>query len=115
MIVYILVQVVLCAVYGAGRLGLSYYHVDSAHLYLMTDIAETEDFALLKRGMWACCLHAFACLCVCLFIFLHSLPPSVLIQVEPVVVIVSSKVDKGMLAILKEYGEYTVICIIVCE
>ena len=52
---------------------------------------------------------------ICLFVYFTLCLPPVLIQVEPVVVIVSSKVDKGMFAVLKEYGEYTVICIIVCE
>ena len=44
------VQVVMCVVWGGGMLGIAYYLVDTAHLYVMPDAAEREDFGLLRRG-----------------------------------------------------------------
>ena len=44
------VQVVMCLVWTGGKLALSFYTVDSAHLYVMPDMAESDDFGLLKRG-----------------------------------------------------------------
>ena len=40
----------LCAVWGAGKLGMAYYHVDMAYLYIMSDVAESEDFGMLRRS-----------------------------------------------------------------
>lgn len=36
--------------WSGGKLGVSYYTVDTAHLFLMHDTAETNDFELLKRS-----------------------------------------------------------------
>ena len=46
----LLLQVVMCAVWGGGKLGLAFYLVETAHLHIMPDRAESEDFGLLKRG-----------------------------------------------------------------
>ena len=43
----LLLQVVMCA---GGKLGLAFYLVETAHLHIMPDRAESEDFGLLKRG-----------------------------------------------------------------
>ena len=40
----------MCAVWGGGKLGLAFYLVETAHLHIMPDRAESEDFGLLKRG-----------------------------------------------------------------
>jgi len=40
----------MCVVSSGGNLGLAYYLVETAHLYIMPDRAESEDFGLLKRG-----------------------------------------------------------------
>ena len=45
-----MLQVVMCAVWGGGKLGLAFYLVETAHLHIMPDRAESEDFGLLKRG-----------------------------------------------------------------
>ena len=44
------VQVVLCVVMAGGKLGVAYYEVETAHLYIMPDMAEAEDLALVHRG-----------------------------------------------------------------
>ncbi len=44
-------QIVLCAAYTGGCIGLSYYTVETGELHLMNDQKETDDFALFKRGM----------------------------------------------------------------
>ena len=49
-LLYLVLQVILCAVWGAGKLGLAYYIVDMAYLFVMPDVAESEDFGMLKRG-----------------------------------------------------------------
>ena len=41
----------MCVVWGGGKLGLSYYEVDMAVLHIMPDVAESQDFGLLKRGV----------------------------------------------------------------
>lgn len=92
-----LAQVILCAVCGAGKLGMAYYHVDMALLFVMPDVAESEDFGMLRRGKltWNCCgiyqpiNHFFA---------------KVLMQVEPSVIITSSKADSKMQKVINEYG-----------
>ena len=40
----------MCVVWGGGKLGLSYYEVDMAILHIMPDVAESQDFGLLRRG-----------------------------------------------------------------
>ena len=47
----IIIQVVLCALWGGGMLGAAYYLVETGHLYIMPDAAEREDFGLLRRGI----------------------------------------------------------------
>lgn len=44
------VQVVLCVVLAGGKLGVAYYEVETAHLYIMPDMAEGEDLSLINRG-----------------------------------------------------------------
>lgn len=46
----LIMQIVLCALYSGGRLGLSYYQVESGELWVMNDHAETDDYTLFKRG-----------------------------------------------------------------
>ena len=43
-------EMVMCVVWGGWKLGLSFYSVDSGYLHTMCDIAEAEDFGLMKRG-----------------------------------------------------------------
>ena len=45
-----LFQTILSAFWQAGRLGLSFYEVESASLHFMPDSAEWEDFQLMSRG-----------------------------------------------------------------
>ncbi|XP_064386195.1 mutS protein homolog 5-like [Halichondria panicea] len=71
-------QIVLCAAYTGGWIGLSYYTVETGQLHLMNDQKEADDFALFKR---------------------------VLIQVEPSVIVLSSKADKAMVSVSKDYAE----------
>ena len=33
-----------------GKMGVAYYEVETAHLYVMPDVAEAEDLALVHRG-----------------------------------------------------------------
>ena len=33
-----------------GKIGVAYYDVDTAYLYIMPDMAEAEDLGLLYRG-----------------------------------------------------------------
>ena len=40
----------MCVVLTGGKVGLAYYQVESAYLYVMPDIAEAEDLGLLQRG-----------------------------------------------------------------
>ena len=40
----------MSAVWGGGMLGVAYYLVDTGHLYVMPDAAESEDFGLLHRS-----------------------------------------------------------------
>ena len=40
----------MCIVYSGGKVGLAYYQVESAFLYVMADMAEAEDLGLLRRG-----------------------------------------------------------------
>ena len=44
----------MCVVWSGGNLGLAYYLVETAHLYIMPDRVKSEDFGLLKRGEPAC-------------------------------------------------------------
>lgn len=46
----LLLQTILSAFWQAGRLGLSFYEVESASLHFMPDSAEWEDFQLMSRG-----------------------------------------------------------------
>lgn len=43
-------EVVMCVVWGGCKLGLSFYSVDTGYLHTMCDVAEAEDFGLMKRG-----------------------------------------------------------------
>ena len=36
--------------WSGGKLGLAFYVIDSAHLHVMSDVTETDDFCLLRRG-----------------------------------------------------------------
>lgn len=36
-----------------GKIGMAYYDVDTAYLYIMPDVAEAQDLALLHRGQRA--------------------------------------------------------------
>ena len=38
-LLYLVLQVILCAVWGAGKLGLAYYIVDMAYLFVMPDLS----------------------------------------------------------------------------
>ena len=40
----------MSAVWGGGMLGVAYFIVDTAHLYIMPDAAERDDFGILRRG-----------------------------------------------------------------
>jgi len=40
----------MCIVYSGSKVGLAYYQVESAFLYIMADVAEAEDLGLLRRG-----------------------------------------------------------------
>lgn len=91
-------EVVMCVVWGGWKIGLSFYSVDTGFLHTMSDIAEAEDFGLTKRGgilniKYSPCSRWF-----------ESLTNTVLAQVEPKVVVVSSKVDERLLRILRAYG-----------
>ena len=44
-------QVILSAFCQAGKLGLSYYNIESASLHFMKDTVEREDYLLFLRGM----------------------------------------------------------------
>lgn len=46
----LLFQTIMSAFWQAGRLGLSFYDVESASLRFMPDSAELEDFQLMSRG-----------------------------------------------------------------
>ena len=61
----------MAAVWQGGKLGLSFYEVESATLYFMLESAEREDFLLLSRGVCAdslymlMCVYCTVCMCVC--------------------------------------------------
>ncbi len=40
----------MCIVLSAGRVGVAYYQVETAFLFVMNDVAEAEDLGLLRRG-----------------------------------------------------------------
>ena len=41
---------------------MSYYHVDMAYLYIMPDVAESEDFGMLRRSKnWNQVLYNVCC------------------------------------------------------
>ena len=43
---------ILSVVWAGGKLGMSYYVSDTAHLYMMHDTTESVDYELLHRGTW---------------------------------------------------------------
>ncbi len=40
----------MCVVMSGGKLGVAYYQVESAYVYVMPDVAEAEDLGILQRG-----------------------------------------------------------------
>ena len=40
----------MCVVSGGGKVGLSFYIVETGHVHVMADTAERDDYSLLKRG-----------------------------------------------------------------
>ncbi|XP_011405401.2 PREDICTED: mutS protein homolog 5 [Amphimedon queenslandica] len=68
-------QLIMSVLYNGGCLGLSYYDTESGQLCIMLDVAETKDYEILKR---------------------------VIMQVEPSVILTSSKQDENMQQILKD-------------
>ena len=40
----------MCVVLSGGKVGVAYYQVETAFLYVMPDVAEAEDLGLLQRG-----------------------------------------------------------------
>lgn len=40
----------MCIVLSGGKVGMAYYQVETAFLYVMVDVAEAEDLGLLRRG-----------------------------------------------------------------
>ena len=58
----------MSVVWGGGTLGVAYFVVETAHLFIMSDAAEREDFGLLRRGQCSQLLLVYRklyCVCVC--------------------------------------------------
>ena len=40
----------MCVVLTGGKMGVAYYQIELAHLYVMPDVSEADDLGLLQRG-----------------------------------------------------------------
>uniref|UniRef100_A0A1X7T169 DNA mismatch repair protein MutS core domain-containing protein n=1 Tax=Amphimedon queenslandica TaxID=400682 RepID=A0A1X7T169_AMPQE len=90
-------QLIMSVLYNGGCLGLSYYDTESGQLCIMLDVAETKDYEILKRGSSpeGDTGSIFAC-----SISVEVLP--IIMQVEPSIVLSSSKQNENMQQILKD-------------
>lgn len=70
-------QVYLSALWQSGKLGLAYYDLDTTQIYMMPDTMETDEFTILKR---------------------------VVEQIQPSVVVVSTKSDERFVQFLRRLG-----------
>ena len=88
---------VLSVVLTGGKVGVAYYEVETAYLYIMPDVAEAQDLALLQRGQSSPRLEGRVW---------YADSFSVLLQASPSTILVSSIVDDNMQQVLKQYGKY---------
>ena len=84
----------MCVVSGGGKVGLSFYIVETGHVHVMADTAERDDYSLLKRGVYRVVFR---------WVYLTSLL-AVMLQVEPNIVILSARADDHMLKAVNDYG-----------
>ncbi|KAL5017523.1 hypothetical protein ScPMuIL_007112 [Solemya velum] len=71
-------QVYMGVMWHGGKLAVAYYDLDSAHIYLMLDSVETEDFSLLQR---------------------------IIKQIQPCTIVMSSKQDERLMKTVKSQIE----------